>query len=96
MSEEKLICREQQFAAVLAHVVQLGEHLIEETGGDQEVLEGSHVTVAGDFLMDCFDLLVEYALRYEGEVFSDLHDQLLEQYRLMSSNKTGFGSKTVH
>ena len=94
--EEQPICREKQFAAVLAHVVQLQEHLLEETGGDPEVLEESHVTVGGDFLADCFDLLIDYALRYEGEIFSDVHDQLIEQYEMMSKAKTGFGSKTVH
>ena len=94
--EEDLICREKQFASVLAHVVQLNEHLIEETGGDQETLEGSHVTVSADFLADCFDLLIEYALRYEGEVFSEVHDGLIQMYEAQTKRGAGFGSKTKH
>lgn len=94
--EEMPICREKQFAAVLAHIVQLNEHLVTETGGDPEVLEGSSVTVGGDFLADCFDLLIEFASRYEGEIFNDLHDQLIDQYEMINRAKCGFGSKTRH
>ena len=94
--EDQPICREKQFAAVLSHVVQLQEHLFDETGGDPEVLEESHVTVGGDFLADCFDLLIEYALRYEGEIFAGVHDDLIKMYEVQNKCKTGFGSKTVH
>ena len=94
--EDQPICREKQFASVLAHAIQLNEHLLEETGGDMEVLENSHVAVSGDFLSDCFDLLIEYALRYEGEIFAGVHDDLIKMYEVQNKCKTGFGSKTVH
>lgn len=94
-TEEAPICRDPAFAKVLAHSVQMAEHIITEVGDDQEALENSHVTLGCDFVLDCFDMLIEYALRYE-EDFRDVHEELLTQYAMMAKRKSGFGSKTVH
>lgn len=93
--EDQPICRDPAFAPVLAHATQMLEHIFEETGGDFDVLEKSHVTLGADFVVDALSLLVEYASRYEPE-FEEIYDDLVQQYQMMHKAKTGFGTKTVH
>lgn len=94
--EEKPICADPMFAAILAHATQMSAHILDEVGEDQEALENSNVTLGCDFVLDCLDLIQEYALRYEGEHFADIHEELIMMYQQQAKRKAGFGSKVVH
>jgi len=94
--EDQPICRDPVVSKALSHAVQMCEHILTECGDDPEVLENSHVTVGADFLMDLMEIVIEFALRYEGEDFEGIHDELIMMYEQQAKRKAGFGSKTIH
>lgn len=87
----KLISQEPGFSMLLERAVQAADEILVECGDDEEFLEKSTATLPCDFILDCFDTLIEYARRYED--FDT--EGILGMLELQRDYQIRYGNRTI-